>query len=215
MVNTMTKAYNDLSLDEKNRIYIMAVGKLEWMYANDSFCLGSFGMCSDVENDPWWKQWNAAQRDVYIFHRNNDGEWIYFCHFSMNDHPFQFDDALKEALAITPIRVTNEGEQQDLLLSEMNAYINATNMTNITSMMLDEEDELVEGEDILVNGDIVVASSFEEDPFGGRRRQEEKQVEGRNVAYPEYSGTMRICHVTWRSISTLLVVLGTVVGVYR
>merc|ERR1712194_297442 len=81
-----------------------------------NFCKG-FAACHDESLDPWWNTWGANQRDVYFYIKNDpndDDSWEYYCRYSMNTNNAEFDDTIREMLAVTaPVieEVTVGGEE--------------------------------------------------------------------------------------------------------
>mmetsp|Transcript_27197 Transcript_27197/g.38255 ORF Transcript_27197/g.38255 Transcript_27197/m.38255 type:complete len:165 (-) Transcript_27197:352-846(-) len=102
MVQTMTTAYKALSTTQQTEVYMQAVGKDDFASSNSDFCFGSFGMCSDTSGDPWWNEWNANQRDVYFFFRQDvtDAEWKYYCTYSMNSYEDEFATTIDDLLVL-------------------------------------------------------------------------------------------------------------------
>mmetsp|Transcript_17857 Transcript_17857/g.21404 ORF Transcript_17857/g.21404 Transcript_17857/m.21404 type:complete len:167 (-) Transcript_17857:233-733(-) len=102
MVETMTTVYKALSAEEQSEVYMQAVGQSVFSSSNSEFCQGSFGMCSDTDGNPWWNEWNSAQRDVYFFYRSDvdDNDWKYYCTYSMNSYESEFGNTIDELLVL-------------------------------------------------------------------------------------------------------------------
>eukprot|EP00521_Asterionellopsis_glacialis_P003632 CAMPEP_0195264990 /NCGR_PEP_ID=MMETSP0706-20130129/11171_1 /TAXON_ID=33640 /ORGANISM="Asterionellopsis glacialis, Strain CCMP134" /LENGTH=141 /DNA_ID=CAMNT_0040319351 /DNA_START=139 /DNA_END=564 /DNA_ORIENTATION=+ len=94
----MTTVYKALSAEEQSEVYMQAVGQSVFSSSNSEFCQGSFGMCSDTDGNPWWNEWNSAQRDVYFFYRGDvdDNDWKYYCTYSMNSYESEFGNTIDE-----------------------------------------------------------------------------------------------------------------------
>lgn len=166
MVQTMTDAYDALPAETQERVFMLAVGKDRFVSADQNFCKGSFGMCHDEPNDPWWNSWTAAQRDVFFFRRVGGDDWEYFCHYSMNQYGSQFADTVADMLALIPTTTTTTtaaaitSEQGNLgTLSESSANVTdnsgsddmlemedvfITNITNSSNITMEEEEEMEE-----------------------------------------------------------------------
>ena len=115
MVTAMANAYNELSEEERESVFLLAVGKDDYSFVNDNFCKG-FAMCTDDPDDPWWTTWDAAQRDVFFYVKNN-GDWEYYCRYSMNAGRNEFGNTIKEMLTIAATN-TVEVEEDDSLGNE-------------------------------------------------------------------------------------------------
>jgi len=97
MISIMSSAYNGLSTEEKERVFLIAVGKDEFSNKNQNFCQG-FAACPDTS---WWTTWNANQRDVYFYIKNEDDSWEYYCRYSMNDFSGEVEGTIREMLKVT------------------------------------------------------------------------------------------------------------------
>ncbi|CAB9529154.1 expressed unknown protein [Seminavis robusta] len=109
----MTDVYDGLNEEDKGRVLVLAVGKLEYEALDSEFCKGSFGMCHDAEEDPWWNSWSAEQRDVFFFYRSNGTEWTYFCQYSMNDYLDQFESTVEDLIRMASGATTSTGATVD------------------------------------------------------------------------------------------------------
>lgn len=98
MVTAMANAYNELSEEERESVFLLAVGRADYSFLNDNFCKG-FAMCADDPDDAWWTNWDAAQRDVFFYVKKN-GDWEYYCRYSMNTGRNEFGNTIKEMLTI-------------------------------------------------------------------------------------------------------------------
>jgi len=116
MVGIMASAYKGLTEEEQERVFLLATGKEEFSDLDSNFCKG-FAACHDESLDPWWNTWGANQRDVYFYIKNDpndDDSWEYYCRYSMNSNNAEFDDTIREMLAVTaPVieEVTVGGEE--------------------------------------------------------------------------------------------------------
>jgi len=97
MVGLMSGAYNGLPPEDKERVFLLSVGKDSFSSQNSKFCQG-FASCPD---DGWWSSWGASQRDVYFFKKKPDGSWEFYCHYSMNTYAYTFADTIREMLDAT------------------------------------------------------------------------------------------------------------------
>jgi len=129
MVKTMVSAYTDLSEDERERVFLLAVGKDIFKSEDQSFCQG-FAACADDSDNSWWTAWDAEQRDVFFYIKKDptdNDSWEYHCRYSMNTGRDEFDNTIREMLDITAPRVDIEVGEDDL----------AGNGTSIESEALD------------------------------------------------------------------------------
>lgn len=181
MVQTMTDAYDALPSGTKERVFLLAVGRDQFTSADQNFCKGSFGMCHDEPNDPWWSSWSAAQRDVFFFRRVGGDDWEYFCHYSMNQYQPQFADTVSDMLALIPTTtattttaaiVTNE--------QEGNGSTNNTNTTGGNDLMDMEEFFFSENASNTNVTNISIASEVEEEEEMEEEEEvgEEEEVQG-------------------------------------
>merc|ERR1712232_1485783 len=92
---------------------------------NSNFCIGSFPVAVD---DAWWAQWGMAQRDVVIMHKDAQGAWQVFCHFSMDQHTAGFGTVVEERLAAALGDTSNSADP-------MANTTTATTTTRITTTM--------------------------------------------------------------------------------
>uniref|UniRef100_A0A7R9ZHD0 Uncharacterized protein n=1 Tax=Pseudictyota dubia TaxID=2749911 RepID=A0A7R9ZHD0_9STRA len=100
----MTNAYNDLALEDQEKLLMLPVGMNKTKEHDEKFCKGTFGMCHDEPGDPWWGAWNATMRDVFFFLRSDDqttpSEFKYICHYSMDHHADEFERTLQDLLVV-------------------------------------------------------------------------------------------------------------------
>lgn len=102
MVSAMASAYNGLSEEEREKVFMLAVGKFDYESLDQNFCMG-FAACHDESDGSWWTTWSAAQRDVFFYIKtdpNDDNSWEFFCRYSMNVGRDEFDDTIREMLTI-------------------------------------------------------------------------------------------------------------------
>jgi len=104
MVRAMASAYEGLSEEERERVFLLSVGMdaQEASYGQN-FCQG-FAACPDESDGSWWTNWDANQRDVYFYIKtdpNDDDSWEYYCRYSMNTSRDEFDDTIREMLTVT------------------------------------------------------------------------------------------------------------------
>jgi len=117
MVGIMASAYKGLTVEEQERVFLLATGKDEFSDLDSNFCQG-FAACHDESLNPWWNTWGANQRDVYFYIKNDpndDDSWEYYCRYSMDTNNAEFDDTIREMLAVTaPVieEVTVGGEEE-------------------------------------------------------------------------------------------------------
>lgn len=100
MVSTMASAYSALAEEDRDRVFMLAVGKAEYKSNDQNFCQG-FAACADESGAPWWTALDAAQRDVVFYIKtdsNNDESWEFYCQYSMNSSKDEFDDTVQEML---------------------------------------------------------------------------------------------------------------------
>jgi len=103
MVGIMASAYKGLTEEEQERVFLMATGKDDFSNLDSNFCQG-FAACHDEVLNPWWSTWGANQRDVYFYIKtdpNDDDSWEYYCRYSMDTNNAEFDDTIREMLAVT------------------------------------------------------------------------------------------------------------------
>merc|ERR1719469_1454599 len=99
----MASAYKGLTEEEQERVFLMATGKDDFSNLDSNFCQG-FAACHDEVLNPWWSTWGANQRDVYFYIKtdpNDDDSWEYYCRYSMDTNNAEFDDTIREMLAVT------------------------------------------------------------------------------------------------------------------
>lgn len=124
MISIMSSAYNGLSTEEKERVFLIAVGKDEFSNKNQNFCQG-FAACPDTS---WWTTWNANQRDVYFYIKNEDDSWEYYCRYSMNDFSGEVEGTIREMLKVTePVTAATASPVQKgptQLIKPINSTIN-------------------------------------------------------------------------------------------
>ncbi|VEU33962.1 unnamed protein product [Pseudo-nitzschia multistriata] len=103
MVSTMANAYNTLTDEDRERVFMLAVGQNDYSMSNQNFCQG-FAACADESGSPWWNDVAAAQRDVIFYMKTDptdDSSWEFYCHYSMNTGRGEFADTIQEMLSIT------------------------------------------------------------------------------------------------------------------
>jgi len=103
MVGIMASAYKGLTEEEQERVFLLATGKDDFSDLDSNFCQG-FAACHDEGLNPWWTSWGANQRDVYFYIKtdsNDDDSWEYYCRYSMDTNNAEFDDTIREMLAVT------------------------------------------------------------------------------------------------------------------
>lgn len=118
MVETMASAYEGLTEDERERVFLLAVGRDEYSNNDANFCRG-FAACADDSGGPWWTALESAQRDVVFYIKADpasDDSWEFYCQYSMNTNRDEFDDTLREMLAITEASAIEEDSAIDDLL---------------------------------------------------------------------------------------------------
>eukprot|EP00521_Asterionellopsis_glacialis_P001571 CAMPEP_0195259394 /NCGR_PEP_ID=MMETSP0706-20130129/7933_1 /TAXON_ID=33640 /ORGANISM="Asterionellopsis glacialis, Strain CCMP134" /LENGTH=246 /DNA_ID=CAMNT_0040312875 /DNA_START=440 /DNA_END=1180 /DNA_ORIENTATION=+ len=96
----MANAYMALSKEDQKLVYMLAVGRRSFKSYDRRFCKGAFGMCHDESGDPWWSTWESDQRDVSFFYRQSDGEWKFYCKYSMNYYSGEFQNTISEMLVL-------------------------------------------------------------------------------------------------------------------
>ena len=103
MVAAMASAYGGLSEDDRERAFLLAVGRDDFKSMDQNFCRG-FAACADDGASSWWTNWQVAQRDVFFYTKtdpSDDDSWEYYCRYSMNTGRDEFDDTLREMLEVT------------------------------------------------------------------------------------------------------------------
>jgi len=103
MVSAMASAYEGLSDEERERVFLLSVGRDAYTSDDQNFCQG-FAACADQSDGSWWTTWDVAQRDVFFYIKTDpmdDNSWEYYCDYSMNTGRDEFDDTIREMLAIT------------------------------------------------------------------------------------------------------------------
>jgi len=98
--NIIASAYNGLTPEEQDRVFLLAVGMESFSDLDQNFCQG-FAACHDEALSPWWTTWGANQRDVYFYIKTDDDSWEYYCRYSMNTNNAEFDDTIREMLSFT------------------------------------------------------------------------------------------------------------------
>ena len=112
MVTTMASAYNGLSEEDRERVFMIAVGdsigERKSKKGNEPFCQG-FAACT---NDQWWEDWNAGLRDVFFFTKQADDSWEYYCNYNMDkklDSGYlEFKYTIQEMLCVVDTQGGNE-----------------------------------------------------------------------------------------------------------
>ena len=111
MVGTMASAYEALSEQDRERVFLLAVGRNVLQDSDSNFCQG-FAACHDRSNsDPWWNSWDAKERDVFFFVKNKDGSWEFYCRYSMNSNRDEFDDTIQELLSVAGTEYSAKGSE--------------------------------------------------------------------------------------------------------
>ena len=111
MVGTMASAYEALSEQDRERVFLLAVGRNVLQDSDSNFCRG-FAACHDRSNsDPWWSSWGAKQRDVFFYVKNKDGSWEFYCRYSMNSNRDEFDDTIQELLSVAGTQYSAMGSE--------------------------------------------------------------------------------------------------------
>jgi len=103
MVSTMASAYEGLSEEERERVFLLAVGRDAYKGDDQNFCQG-FAACADESDSSWWSDWDVAQRDVFFYMKTNPDDsnsWSYYCRYSMNTGRDDFDDTIRELLTLS------------------------------------------------------------------------------------------------------------------
>lgn len=78
----------------------MSVGKDEFSSQNLNFCQG----LPSCNSNQLWSDFGANQRDVYFYikaDQNSDDSWQYYCRYSMTTNYAEFQDTIREMLALT------------------------------------------------------------------------------------------------------------------
>jgi len=102
MVSAMASAYEGLSEEERERVFLLSVGLDAYTGNDQNFCQG-FASCADQSDGSWWTTWDVAQRDVFFYIKTDpmdDNSWEYYCDYSMNIGRDEFDDTIRGMLAI-------------------------------------------------------------------------------------------------------------------
>lgn len=115
MVMAMASAYEGLSEEERERVFLLAVGQDSYeANSGQNFCQG-FAACPDESDGSWWTNWDSAQRDIFFYIKtdpNDDDSWEYYCHYSMNTGKDEFDDTIREMLTVTEKIIVEEIEEE-------------------------------------------------------------------------------------------------------
>jgi len=121
MVSTMASAYSGLSEEERDSVFLLAVGKNDYTNKAQKFCQG-FASCADDGDASWWTAWDVAQRDVFFYMKtdpDDDSSWEFYCKYSMNIGRNEFGDTIRTMLSIaTANEVEAEILEDDLAGSE-------------------------------------------------------------------------------------------------
>ena len=99
MVSAMASAYEKLSEEDRERVFLLAVGKNDYKRNDQNFCKG-FAACPDDTESSWWKNWEVSQRDVFFYIKMDDDSWEFYCRYSMNDGRNEFANTINEMLAV-------------------------------------------------------------------------------------------------------------------
>ena len=126
MVSAMASAYEMLSEEDRERVFLLAVGKNDYKRNDQNFCKG-FAACSDDTESSWWKNWEVAQRDVFFYIKMDDDSWEFYCRYSMNDGRNEFANTINEMLAV------RETMAQDVIISDIEGDDFVGNETSIES----------------------------------------------------------------------------------
>lgn len=127
MVNAMASAYDGLSQEEQDRVFLLAVGINPLEGSNQNFCKSGFSACADDSGWNWWNSWESEQRDVFFYTKQPDGSWEFYCRYSMNSNRDEFDETIREMLEVT----------EDLALLEASDDL-VGNETSTTKDAIDE-----------------------------------------------------------------------------
>lgn len=103
MVSAMANAYAGLSEEERELVFMLAVGRDGYKSDNENFCQG-FAACADDISGSWWSDWDAGQRDVFFFMKmdpNDESSWTYHCRYSMDQGRDEFDETIREMLTLS------------------------------------------------------------------------------------------------------------------
>jgi hypothetical protein len=114
MVSTMVSAYEGLPNEERERVFLLAVGKDDYKDDDQNFCKG-FAACADESDAPWWTAWNVTQREVFFYMKTDpedNSSWEYYCRYSMNTGKDEFDDTIREMLELVGDATSIEPENQ-------------------------------------------------------------------------------------------------------
>jgi hypothetical protein len=103
MVSAMANAYAGLSEEERELVFMLAVGRDDYKGDDENFCKG-FAACADDSSGSWWSGWDVEQRDVFFYMKmdpNDENSWSYHCRYSMNQGRDEFDDTIREMLTLS------------------------------------------------------------------------------------------------------------------
>jgi len=120
MVSTMANAYEGLSEEERERVFLLAVGKHDYRSEDQNFCQG-FAACADDNDGSWWTTWDVAQRDVFFYIKmdpNDDDSWQHHCRYSMNTGRDEFENTIREMLTMTEAISETLNEADDELAED-------------------------------------------------------------------------------------------------
>ena len=107
MVTKMASAYNGLLEEDRERVFMIAVGDSigeRKAKGNEPFCQG-FAACT---NDQWWKDWSVEKRDVFFFTKQADDSWEYYCSYNMDSGYLEFNYTIQEMLCVVDTQDGNE-----------------------------------------------------------------------------------------------------------
>lgn len=125
MVSAMANAYGALSEEERELVFMLAVGKAAYSDDNGNFCKG-FAACADDSSGSWWSGWDVDQRDVFFYMKmdpNDENSWSYYCRYSMNAGKDEFDDTIREMLALSSTLQEEEVEITDDSLGDNATFV--------------------------------------------------------------------------------------------
>jgi len=125
MVDAMASAYGGLSEEEREFVFMLAVGKDAYTDDNENFCKG-FAACADDSDGSWWSGWDVKQRDVFFYMKmdpSDENSWSFYCRYSMNAGRDEFDDTIREMLtrSASVVDITDDslGDNETLIESDI------------------------------------------------------------------------------------------------
>jgi len=138
MVAAMASAYEGLSEEERERVFLLSVGKDVYKDDDQNFCKG-FAACPDDSDNSWWNNWNSEQRDVFFYIKkdpNDADSWEYYCRYSMNSGRDEFDDTIREMLTITEKTIVEEVIEE--IIEKFDEALGNETDTDITATPIEE-----------------------------------------------------------------------------